>query len=103
MRIDEYQALAARTLGSADTQYLTIGLAGEVGELCNLVKKAMRHGMELTPERLHDELGDILWYLAMLAQVQGLALDDIAQGNIQKLVARYPEGFCKRGGAPDAG
>ncbi len=70
-----------------------LGLAGEAGEAADLVKKHLFHGHPLDKAKLRSELGDVLWYVATLADAVGLELDDIAANNVEKLRARYPEGF----------
>ena len=69
--------------------YLSLGLAGEVGEFCNKVKKLLR-GDELYGLRkaLFDELGDICWYLAEICNWFGFSLSDVMRGNIEKLEDR---------------
>ena len=77
--------------------YRALGLAGEAGEVAEIIKKNERHGKPINPEHLREELGDVLWYLTVLAEVNGLSLAEIAVANIDKLKARYPQGFVKRG------
>ena len=98
MNLNDYQELAARTLGRDRTheQQLAnaaLGLTGEAGETAELIKKHLFHATPLDQDALVKELGDCLWYIAAFATVQGLSLDDIAQHNIDKLRKRYPEGF----------
>ena len=68
-------------------------LAGEAGELLNEYKKKLRDGdaHEHFTDRVAEELGDILWYLAATATKFGLDLDDIAERNIRKTQARWPD------------
>ena len=98
MTLDEYQELAARTLGRDRTheQQLAnaaLGLTGEAGEVAEVIKKHLFHGTPLDQDALAKELGDCLWYIGAFATVLGLSMDDIAQRNIDKLRKRYPEGF----------
>ena len=98
MHLDEYQQLAARTLGRDRTheQQLAnaaLGLTGEAGEVAEVIKKHLFHATPLDQDALLKELGDCLWYLGAFATVLSLSLDDIAQRNIDKLRRRYPEGF----------
>jgi len=98
MQFDDYQQLAARTLGRDRTheQQLAnaaLGLTGEAGEVAEVIKKHLFHATPLDEEALAKELGDCLWYIGAFATVLGLSLDDIAQRNIDKLRKRYPEGF----------
>lgn len=99
MNFDDYQNDAKRTLSgnySTDASGLTLGalgLAGETGEVVELVKKHVFHSRELDRDLLAKELGDVLWYLAATATVAGLTLDEIAARNIAKLQARFPAGW----------
>lgn len=70
-----------------------LGLTGEAGEVSDLVKKGIFHEKGIDLERLKKELGDCAWYLAMICDACGFALDDVMQTNIDKLKERYPEGF----------
>lgn len=70
-----------------------LGLAGEAGELCDLVKKKYFHGKEVSRERIVKEFGDALFYLSSAADLMGISLTEIVQANIIKLNARYPKGF----------
>ena len=75
--------------------YTALGLTGESGEVAEMVKKAFFHGHVLDQGALAKELGDVLWYLAVMADGLGLSLESIAAENIAKLRARYPEGFSE--------
>lgn len=70
-----------------------LGLTGESGEVADILKKVVFHGHDLDKAKLKAELGDVLWYVARLASALDLSLSDIMQHNIDKLQARYPEGF----------
>ena len=73
-----------------------IGMSSENGEFSEIVKKCVFQGKEFNrKERYHmkRELGDILWYLANAATALGYNLDEIMFENIEKLEARYPNGF----------
>lgn len=98
MTINEYQKLAMTTLNpSLSEKDILIngvmGLCGEAGEAIDIVKKHLAQGHELDREHLIGELGDIAWYLAETATVLGMDLEEVLQRNIDKLRARYPEGF----------
>lgn len=100
MTINEYQKLALTTLNPAlnDKDVLingVMGLCGEAGEAIDLVKKHLAQGHELDKEKLARELGDVAWYLAETARAIGYDLETILQMNIDKLRARYPEGFSE--------
>jgi NTP pyrophosphatase (non-canonical NTP hydrolase) len=70
-----------------------LGLAGEAGETLDMVKKWIFHEKELDIDHLEKELGDVMWYMAMICYSFGFDLDEIMQKNVDKLKARYPEGF----------
>jgi NTP pyrophosphatase (non-canonical NTP hydrolase) len=78
--------------------YPTIGLAGEVGEFANKVKKKLRDNRKLDKEDLKSELGDILWYTSAVATDLGLNLEDVASKNIKKLRERYRRNKIKGSG-----
>ena len=87
---DEYQDLACETLGpDADPRSLALGVGGEAGEVMEIIKKGFRPDKEVDVDHLEEELGDVLWYVATLADFYGLSLQDIALKNIEKLKARY--------------
>ena len=99
MTINEYQAAALRT---AQTDKLTarelllnsaLGLCGESGEVADLLKKYHFQGHNLDLDHVAKELGDIAWYLAVGAYSIGYDLEKILQMNVDKLKARYPNGF----------
>ena len=98
MTINEYQKLAMTTLNPAlDKRDVLIngvmGLCGEAGEAIDVVKKHLAQGHELDREKLIKELGDVAWYLAETAYALDVPLEDVLQRNIDKLRARYPQGF----------
>ena len=101
MEINEYQRLAMTTLNPAlDKRDVLInsvmGLCGESGEAIDIVKKWLAQGHELDRARLAKELGDVAWYLAEAATALDIPLEDILRANLDKLKARYPEGFSAR-------
>nr|DAT24823.1 MAG TPA: NTP-PPase-like protein [Bacteriophage sp.] len=70
-----------------------LGLSGEVGELNDMLKKWIFHEKQLDAEHLKREISDVCWYLALMCDSFEFSLDEIMQINIDKLKARYPEGF----------
>jgi NTP pyrophosphatase (non-canonical NTP hydrolase) len=82
--------------------YVTLGLVGEAGEICNKVKKIARDcsGLVNNDHRtaLAEELGDVLWYAAQLATQMGLDLGQIAAANITKLMDRKERGVLQGSG-----
>lgn len=100
----DYSDLALRTQNKelSTTEQLTnaaLGLAGEAGEFADMVKKHLFQGHPLDDEarrRLIKELGDLQWYLADAADALRVSLFEVAETNIEKLRARYPEGFSSQ-------
>lgn len=70
-----------------------LGLAGEAGEVADIIKKEIGHGHPENRDEVRGELGDVLWYLATLADSYGLTLAEVVAYNIGKLRRRYPVGF----------
>lgn len=99
MTANEYQQLALRTAGTNEDGNLMVngvmGLAGESGECVDLVKKMLFQGHPLNHEHLAKELGDVAWYLAVTSHAIGYTLDEVFQMNVDKLKARYPDGFSE--------
>lgn len=98
MTLDDYQQLALRTAGNhGDFErtliYTALGLNGEAGETAELVKKTFFHGHDLETDKLRKELGDVLWYVAVMADAMGWSLEEVARDNVEKLARRYPQGF----------
>lgn len=106
MTFDEYQAKAATTSTIEDlsdlTVYTTLGLNGEAGEIAEKVKKIIRDKdsdfSQLDREDITKELGDVLWYLAMLALSLGISLDEVATTNVTKLASRKDRGILHGSG-----
>ena len=99
MQLDAYQQAARRTAiydARHKVIYPALGLASEAGEVAGKVKKALRDrggGFDAAQiEALKDELGDVLWYVAVLAADLGLSLEAIAEGNVAKLASRQERG-----------
>lgn len=103
MTLDEYQQLAARTIGTRtptdQLSNMALGLAGEAGETADMLKKHLFHGKPLDADELIKELGDVMWYVAGMATAIGASLDDVAQRNVDKLRKRYPDGFSAEASA----
>jgi len=93
--LDMYQKVALTTAIYPREQaiiYPTLGLTGEAGEVANKVKKIIRDGSDSKDEKLVSEIkaeiGDCLWYIAVLADDFNIKLSDIASANIEKIALR---------------
>ena len=94
----DYQAAAMRTAGEYKSKLdmlrnAVYGLNGEAGEIIDLLKKHEFQGHELSYDMLAEELGDVLWYAALMCEAIGVSLERVMCRNIEKLQRRYPEGF----------
>ena len=101
MELNEYQEHASITATFEDLPvdpllYVTLGLTGEAGEVAEKVKKVLRndHGemSDDKKEAIKYELGDVLWYISQTARILGYSLEEVAQGNIDKLADRKKRG-----------
>jgi NTP pyrophosphatase (non-canonical NTP hydrolase) len=70
-----------------------MGIAGEAGEVSDLLKKHVFHGHSVEREDVKKELGDVLWYVSQIATEFNISLEIVAEANIEKLKKRYPKGF----------
>lgn len=101
--VDDYQRLAARTLidapdfdipdGEIMLVWNAIGLAGEAGEVNDIIKKGVFHQHGINRDELIKELGDCLWYIAALCTKLDVNMAEVMERNIDKLKARYPDGY----------
>lgn len=72
-----------------------MGLATESAEFLDALKKAIYYGKELDKVNLAEEMGDILWYCAIILDELGVSFEEVMEKNIAKLEARYPEKFTE--------
>ena len=101
LTMDAYQQQAKATAVYPEVkadQYLIAGLAGEVGELASIFAKHWRGDGDLNHDHAKAELGDVLWFVAMLAEQLDTDLSTVAQGNLDKLADRAVRGKLKGNG-----
>lgn len=93
----QFQELAMRTQanGSKYEQLINgaLGLTGEAGECADMIKKYAFQGHSLSGQELLKELGDVLWYVALMCEGLGTTMDTPMEMVIEKLKKRYPDGF----------
>ena len=94
---NDYQVAALRSAKALDSngfiQNGILGLCGETGEIADHIKKHQFQDHELDKQHLIEELGDVCWYIAILAHGLGTDLETVMKGNVNKLMKRYPQGF----------
>lgn len=103
MTLNEYQEAAYATAVYPDAfniLYPAVKLASEAGEAVGVVGKFLRgdYGFEEMKRQLRKELGDVLWYVAAVAEDLGVSLQIIAEENLEKLQDRKERGVLKGSG-----
>jgi NTP pyrophosphatase (non-canonical NTP hydrolase) len=98
MTLDDYQRTALRTVNSSLDERdrlldASAGLAEEAAEVLGLIRKRAFQGKDVDQSRLTEELGDVLWCLAITAHTLGVSLSAVAATNQEKLMRRHPDGF----------
>lgn len=68
-----------------------MGLGGEAGEVCDHAKKVAFHGRGMDRDALVKELGDVLWYFALMLSTNSISFDEVMDTNVYKLCDRYPQ------------
>ena len=92
-----YQDHAMRTakeIGDVeDILHATLGMASEVGEMTSSVKAWLAYGKELDVKNIVEEMGDTMWFIALMCRRLGISMEQVAVNNIAKLYERYPEKY----------
>lgn len=91
MTANDYQKAAMKTASDACRSSINaaLGLTGEAGAVAEAVKKSIYHDMDLDAKKVAGKLGDVIWYVALMAEIIGCSMEDIMRMNIEKLEARY--------------
>lgn len=94
---NNFEAISVRMAQPENIRFLhaAIGLATEAGEIQDQLKKAVFYGKPLDKVNLAEELGDLFWYMAIMADQLGTSFDEIQEKNIAKLKARYGAKFTE--------
>jgi len=98
MDLKEYQELCKKTAKDYNGDEIEIfnwglGIAGEAGDVASCIKKVHAHKNEALKDGIKENLGDTLWYIAMICNFYGWSLEEVLKENVEKLSKRYPEGF----------
>jgi NTP pyrophosphatase (non-canonical NTP hydrolase) len=101
--LKEYQELCKLTAKKFETKELEIlswvlGISGEAGDVDSCIKKTVSHKND-QKEGIKENIGDTLWYMAMICNYYGWSLHEILSENLEKLKARYPQGFTEKDAA----
>lgn len=98
MNLEEYQKLAENTAKkdfktkNEEIMCWGLGIAGEAGDVASCIKKTFIHNKEIK-SGIRENIGDVLWYCAMICNFFNWNLSEILQENTQKLKKRFPQGF----------
>lgn len=101
LKLTDYQKLVKKT---AKTDFSSkndeianwgLGVSGEAGDLAGCIKKTIYHGNDQT-SGIRENIGDTMWYLAMICNFYGWNFEEILAENIQKLQSRYKKGFTSK-------
>ncbi|MGQ0644350.1 MAG: nucleoside triphosphate pyrophosphohydrolase family protein, partial [Elusimicrobiota bacterium] len=100
MKLNEYQELALRTASAQDRReddflHGASGVCTEAGELMDIYKRFHFYKKTIDWVNVKEEVGDVMWYLALVCKSAGISLEDAARCNIEKLRVRYPEKFTQ--------
>ena len=103
---DKYENLAGQTAifpKEKALEYLALGMTSEAGEVAGKVKKLIRdgedkEGFEMKKLAIASEIGDVIWYCAMMAKEVGVPLNDIMKENLKKLHGRKERGTLQGSG-----
>ena len=106
MDLNDYQSAALQTAvypnQGSNFAYPALGLAGEAGEVADKLKKVIRYNDGVLTDQVRDavakEIGDVLWYVSVLAHEMDYDLNTIAKINIDKLASRQQRGVLSGSG-----
>lgn len=98
MNIKEYQLEAKRTCpslatNSQDLIHMALGMQTEAAEISDVFKKKLAYDKDIDWVNVKEEVGDLMWYIANLCNMNQWNLEDILDTNINKLRVRYPKKF----------
>ena len=97
MNLKEYQEICKKSAKKFDVDEMEImtwglGIAGEAGDVASCIKKTFAHGND-TKDGIKENIGDTLWYAAMICNFFNWNMDEVLRENVSKLEKRYPGGF----------
>ena len=99
VNMEWYQHMSSRTIPNKglkqNVSNFGLGLAGESGEVIDILKKWLYHGHTLDVKKVEEELGDLMFYVVGLCTLLGLTLEGVCTKNVVKLQKRYENGFSE--------
>ena len=105
MNLKEYQKLCQKTakkFRDKEKEIMTwgLGISGEAGDVAGCIKKTYSH-RDNQKDAIRENLGDTLWYIAMICNFFNWNLEDVLKENIGKLEERHPRGFSHKAARKD--
>jgi len=97
-RFVDVMGIRPRLSYDLDCSLASMGIAGEMGEMIDVVKKTVFHQLPLDREKFIEEAGDGLHYFIQMLNANGVTLQEVIDGNVTKLQKRYPNGWVPGGG-----
>ena len=93
----DFEAISSRLKDNRTLRLLhgSCGIATEAGELLDALKKHIFYGKEIDTVNVVEEVGDLMWYCAIILDELGVEFEDVMEKNINKLKARYGEKFSE--------
>ena len=100
MNIEEFQKRSTRTMDTSLTRRdqianMALGIAGESGEVADIIKKHLYQGHTLDLDHMKEEIGDVMFYIVNLCTLYDITMSEVLVGNYNKLMERFPNGFDK--------
>ena len=98
LTLKEFQKLCLRTAGEKKEESILnwgLGISGEAGDVASCIKKTFFHKNDQTAG-IRENLGDTMWYVAMICNHYGWDLEEVLAENVEKLRKRYPNGFTHK-------
>lgn len=96
---EQYEIFGTRMGESMDqlkVLHAAMGISGEAGELMDAIKKHVLYNKPLDTENVKEEIGDLLWYMALMLESVGSSFEEAMKMNHDKLEKRYPSGFSEK-------
>ncbi len=96
-KYQEFCKTTTKKFNNQEKEIMTwgLGISGEAGDVAGCIKKTFSHGND-QKQGIKENLGDTLWYIAMICNFFGWKLEDVLNENIVKLQNRYPQGFTEK-------
>lgn len=98
MSYEAFVASRFKDMGSLNQNLMhaAAGVSGEAGEVLDIIKKIWAYNKPLDIPHLMEEVGDLVFYITALCNELGVNIEEIKEQNVEKLTARYPQGYSDK-------